>query len=88
MRVVLGGGSACFRGMVQEQRRIVLGVRDCIFSVALTYRQGLEVQREEGSQPYWTIGIVASYESLANNYQDSATSSYFSRVTRREPDSL
>lgn len=54
MRVVLGGGSACSRGMVQEQRHIALGVRDCIFSVALTYQQGLEVQREEGSH----IGLL------------------------------
>jgi hypothetical protein len=50
MLVALGGGSACFREMVQEQRRIAWDARDCIFSVALTYLRGLEARREEGEQ--------------------------------------
>src|SRR6478735_3243811 len=49
MRVVLGGESACFRGMVQKQRHIAWDARGCIFSVVLTYPRGLEVRREGGS---------------------------------------
>ncbi|KAF4498057.1 beta-glucosidase [Fusarium agapanthi] len=59
MRVVLGGGSACFRVMVLEQRRIALDARGCISSVALTYQQGLEVQNEEAIRTTQTPAVIS-----------------------------